>query len=334
MLDRTRSPGRTARINMLVLMLACCAVPMFAELLPQDKREDVVDEAKKYIGVPYLFGGTSPDGFDCSGFIWYVFRKTGGEVPRNSFEQYDRLSVRQEPRPGDLVFFSTAGPGASHVGLYIGDGKFLHAPATGFKIDYAQLNDAYWRAAFLGIRSAFVSPDDRDFDTRLLSVRTRMLGRFAFSDVKLFDSGSSPDGLAAICAMQYGLALETPFDIGWTISPRLVLDFAVVNDAAHTWLPVSLRIPVLFRYYLIDGARFGLAFETGPVVGIRLGEYTGTAGRENFKDLMFDVAVGLGFEFGAWGVDFQYEMGILNTYSSDTASGRLGRFTIGIQFTL
>ena len=128
----------------------------------------------------------SPSGFDCSGYIWYVFRQIGGEVPRVTFDQYAKLAVRQEPRPGDLVYFHTAGPGASHVGIYIGDGKFLHAPQTGYKIDYANLNDAYWRANFEGIRSAFVHPDDRDFDTRLISARTRVLGRFAFSDAGLF----------------------------------------------------------------------------------------------------------------------------------------------------
>ncbi|HPN82073.1 MAG TPA: NlpC/P60 family protein [Spirochaetota bacterium] len=328
--------GNMARrsIGAGILLVSLCSAMLVGGLLPHDKRDEVIEEAKRYIGVPYLSGGTTPSGFDCSGYIWYIFRQIGGDVPRITFDQYAKLAVRQEPRPGDLVYFHTAGPGASHVGIYIGDGKFLHSPQTGYTIDYANLNDAYWRANFEGIRSAFVHPDDRDFDTRLISARTRVLGRFAFSDAGLFASGSSPNGLDAIFAVHYGLAVEIPLAPSWTLSPRLLLDFAVVNDAAHTWLPASVRVPLMGRYYLVDGASFGLALEAGPVVGFSLGEYTGTDGYKNFTGTTFDLAIGTSFEFGSWGIDLSYELGLTDTYSSDTASGRLGRFTIGIQFAL
>lgn len=111
----------------------------------------VVNTAKRFIGVPYVWGGTSSSGFDCSGFIKSVYAQHGIDVRRLADEQYyggQKLS-RSELAAGDLVFFSTYEPGASHVGIYVGDGKFIHASSSrGVTID--SLDNAYFKNAYVG----------------------------------------------------------------------------------------------------------------------------------------------------------------------------------------
>lgn len=113
----------------------------------------VVATGKKYIGVPYVFGGTTPKGFDCSGFIQYVFKELGYNIPRLADEQYKlgKAAKVSELEPGDLVFFSTYEPGASHCGIYVGDGNFMHASSSkGIRVD--ALSNEYWRPRFIGAR--------------------------------------------------------------------------------------------------------------------------------------------------------------------------------------
>lgn len=90
---------------------------------------DVVDYALSYVGSRYRFGGSSPKGFDCSGFVMYVYKAAGVSLPHSSFSQYasGTAITKSDLQPGDLVFFSTYTRGASHVGIYIGDGKIVHA---------------------------------------------------------------------------------------------------------------------------------------------------------------------------------------------------------------
>ena len=113
----------------------------------------IIKTAKKYIGVPYKWGGTTPKGFDCSGFMQYVFNAHGVSIPRTSREQYNfgtKVS-KSNLQPGDLVFFNTSGQGVSHVGLYIGDGKFIHSAASK-GIVIAELFSNYWMNLYLGAR--------------------------------------------------------------------------------------------------------------------------------------------------------------------------------------
>ncbi len=114
---------------------------------------EIIATAKEYMGVPYVFGGTTPSGFDCSGFLQYVFKKHGFLIPRLADEQYNLgYSAKiSQLNVGDLVFFSTYMEGASHCGFYVGDEKFLHTSSSrGVRID--SLNNDYWRPRFLGAR--------------------------------------------------------------------------------------------------------------------------------------------------------------------------------------
>lgn len=130
-----------------------------AELAPTplDNMRGLIDSALGYIGVPYRFGGSSPSaGFDCSGLVNYVYRKTFGLVlPRTARD----LATTGSPvadvamlLPGDLVFFNTRGFLNSHVGIYLGDFKFIHAPRTGSTVRISDLRNAYFRARFNGAR--------------------------------------------------------------------------------------------------------------------------------------------------------------------------------------
>jgi cell wall-associated NlpC family hydrolase len=120
---------------------------------------EVAQLALRYLGVPYRLGGDSPDtGFDCSGFVRYVIGlATRLEMPRTVEEQY-RVGARigdADIRAGDLVFFSTVAPGASHVGIAIDNGEFIHAPATNGSVRVEHLEAGYWHDRFIGARRLF-----------------------------------------------------------------------------------------------------------------------------------------------------------------------------------
>ncbi len=113
----------------------------------------VIQTSLSYIGVPYVFGGTTPSGFDCSGFTKYVFASAGISLPRTADVQYEVGTpvAYNDLMPGDLVFFSTYTYGASHVGIYLGNGRFINASSSrGVAID--SLNSSYWGSRYIGAR--------------------------------------------------------------------------------------------------------------------------------------------------------------------------------------
>lgn len=115
----------------------------------------IVQAASRFRGVRYRWGGSSRSGFDCSGFTRYVFRhKAGIDLPHSSSAQF-RKGVpvsRKELKSGDLVFFRTYRRGASHVGIYIGNGKFIHASSSGGRVRVDSMNSGYYRARYVGAR--------------------------------------------------------------------------------------------------------------------------------------------------------------------------------------
>jgi cell wall-associated NlpC family hydrolase len=156
---------RTFCLLLLSAAMAGCATrgpapadapPSTAVAPPDVLSSEVALFALSQLGVPYSFGGTSPDaGFDCSGLVQYVFRRTRNvDLPRTTFE-LARVGQTVPPpalQPGDLVFFNTLRREFSHVGIYLGEERFIHAPATGGVVRIESLRSDYWTRRFNGAR--------------------------------------------------------------------------------------------------------------------------------------------------------------------------------------
>ncbi|MBA4194552.1 MAG: glycoside hydrolase [Comamonadaceae bacterium] len=121
-----------------------------------EQASSLVINAMAFLGVPYKWGGDSHDtGFDCSGFVRAVYEQSVGKIlPRRSDEQAAATQVidRSELKPGDLVFFNTMRRAFSHVGIYVGDGKFIHSPRAGAQVRVEDMRIAYWNTRFNGAR--------------------------------------------------------------------------------------------------------------------------------------------------------------------------------------
>ncbi len=119
----------------------------------------IVAIAVQYRRTPFRWGGTTPDGFDCSGYTSYVYRKAGIKIPRTASMQYDsgHSVSRSDLRKGDLVFFMRwpvigffLSP--SHVGIYVGNNRFIHSPSSGGSVRFDSLDNTYWKSRYKGAR--------------------------------------------------------------------------------------------------------------------------------------------------------------------------------------
>ena len=112
----------------------------------QQKGEQIADIAHSLLGIPYKYGGASPKGFDCSGLVYYTHGKLGIRTPRTSIQQYKTAKniKLNELQSGDLVFFTLNKATVSHVGIYVGNGRFIHAPKSGKRVKENNISDGYW----------------------------------------------------------------------------------------------------------------------------------------------------------------------------------------------
>jgi cell wall-associated NlpC family hydrolase len=131
-------------------VVGATAVTPEVAVAPPSRYGGVVEVAMQYLGTPYVWGGSSPAGFDCSGFVMYVFGQMGVSLPHHAASQYNYgVPVsRDQLQPGDLVFFD----GLGHVGIYIGSGEFIHSPHTGDVVKISSLSDSWYAATYVGAR--------------------------------------------------------------------------------------------------------------------------------------------------------------------------------------
>jgi cell wall-associated NlpC family hydrolase len=129
---------------------ASAVTPEGVSVAPPARFGGAVGVAMQYLGTPYVWGGASPGGFDCSGFVMYVYSQVGVYLPHHAADQYNYGTPvsRDELEPGDLVFFD----GLGHVGIYIGGGQFVHSPHTGDVVKISSLDDSWYAATYVGAR--------------------------------------------------------------------------------------------------------------------------------------------------------------------------------------
>ncbi len=130
---------------------ATAATPAETASTSTSQRDKLIEYAKQYLGVKYAYGGASPSGFDCSGFTTYVFKNFGYSLNRSSSAQTSNGTEisKSELLPGDLVFFTRGGSSVGHVGIYIGDNKFIHSSSPGDVVKITSLDDSYYKRNYV-----------------------------------------------------------------------------------------------------------------------------------------------------------------------------------------
>lgn len=138
---------RTVVVSFLLALAGCASAPPAPVSAPTGSAERAATHAAKMVGKPYRYGGAGPSsGFDCSGLVHYSFRRAGVSVPRTTAAQFRASQpVRGELRRGDLLFFDQEGKKRSHVGIYLGSGRFVHAPSSGKRVRIDSLDARYWK---------------------------------------------------------------------------------------------------------------------------------------------------------------------------------------------
>ncbi len=142
---------------LLILLSACQSTPVSSMDYEENPvMNDLAVYALSLDGTPYKYGGTSPEsGFDCSGFVGHVFKQSLGKTLPRSSEEISRIGTKlelDELRPGDLVFYNTLKRRYSHMGIYLGEGKFIHSPSSGKSVTVVNMSDSYYRKRYNGAR--------------------------------------------------------------------------------------------------------------------------------------------------------------------------------------
>jgi len=135
------------------LQFGCSSQPIYKKSIHHKASPYKITKiALQQVGIPYRYGGTNPKaGFDCSGLVNYSYKKAGILVPRTTRQLYKASNPvkRKQLKRGDMVFFKINRRKISHVGLYLGNGRFVHAPSSGKKVNISNINDRYWRYRFV-----------------------------------------------------------------------------------------------------------------------------------------------------------------------------------------
>lgn len=143
-----------ALVALSLILSGCGSSPKYQRGKTSVNKQAVINTAKKMLGVKYRYGGTSPSrGFDCSGLVQYSHKSAGINLPRTTGQQYkaSKRVSRRYLKAGDLVFFKIAVSRAvSHVGIYLGNNKFIHAPSSGKRVKISSMTEKYWRKRFTG----------------------------------------------------------------------------------------------------------------------------------------------------------------------------------------
>ena len=145
---------RSAAVALLVglVWLGGCATPQQSARTPHmAARQRILTTAERLIGTPYVLGGESPSGVDCSGLVQYSYQKAGIRVPRTAAQQFQAGQPQRKVLPGDLLFFRTDGSGTiSHVGIYAGSGQMIHASSGSRQVRKVRLDQQYWQQHMVG----------------------------------------------------------------------------------------------------------------------------------------------------------------------------------------
>lgn len=143
-----------ALLGLLILALAGCATsPPAPVAAPSGSGDRAAGHAAKMVGKPYRYGGASPSGFDCSGLVQFSYRQAGVAVPRSTEAQLRASKpVRGSVQRGDLLFFDHEGRKNGHVGIYLGKGRFVHAPSSGKRVRTDTLDSKYWKKHLSEVR--------------------------------------------------------------------------------------------------------------------------------------------------------------------------------------
>ncbi|MGB5473162.1 MAG: C40 family peptidase [Gammaproteobacteria bacterium] len=157
------SSGRFSRLSPVAALLlavalgGCASEPSYparqpsAQVGSKSHQHPGARIAAAQVGTPYRYGGATPRGFDCSGLVYYSYRKAGIRVPRTTSAQLRNAHrvPSNQLQPGDLVFFRLGRGPVSHVGIYTGNDRFIHAPSSGKRVSFTTMNDPYWQARFI-----------------------------------------------------------------------------------------------------------------------------------------------------------------------------------------
>lgn len=149
--DRCRRFARSARIVALLLAALLAACGGKTVKVDPETRHRIVLDALGQVGRPYRYGGSTPEGFDCSGLVQYVFAQSGVVLPRTTREQHAagvEIDI-DDIEPGDLLFYRFASGKVDHVAIYLGDGEAIHAPARGRAVIVASVDLPYWKKHFV-----------------------------------------------------------------------------------------------------------------------------------------------------------------------------------------